>query len=105
MLRTIFVGALFIIGCGFALTSTLYALLLYLWIAYFRPEQWVWDSTFIESLRLSYVAGLGAVIATAFSGTRLRFDLRIALLGLFLLQSWLSATFAIHPDYAWPFWL
>ena len=46
MLRTVFVFIALAIGWGFAFQSPLYAASLYLWIAYFRPESWAWDSIF-----------------------------------------------------------
>ena len=43
MLRTIFVLGIAAIGFRYAMKSAFYSLLFYLWIAYFRPENWVWD--------------------------------------------------------------
>ena len=40
MLRTIFVLAIMGIGFVYAFQGAIYSLMFYLWIAYFRPEQW-----------------------------------------------------------------
>jgi probable O-glycosylation ligase (exosortase A-associated) len=104
MLRTIFVLALTAVGCVYAFQSPLYALLLYLWVAYFRPESWAWGSL-IASLNLSYVAGLLTVGYALLTRQRWRFDLRVALLGLFIAHSLVSAVFGLHPDHSWPVWI
>ena len=104
MLRTLFVLTLAAIGVTYAFQGPLFGLLFYLWVAYFRPEQWVWDGSVVSSLSLSYVAGLFTLVGAIFWRTRWRMNIRIALLGLFLLQTLLSTAFAIHSDYAWPYW-
>ena len=75
MLRTVFVFIALAIGWGFAFQSPLYAASLYLWIAYFRPESWAWDSIF-KTLNLSYIAGVFLVLRTMASPTPFRLDLR-----------------------------
>lgn len=47
MLRIIFVSSILAIGAVLSLQSAFNALLFYLWIAYFRPEQWVWTKFFL----------------------------------------------------------
>jgi probable O-glycosylation ligase (exosortase A-associated) len=83
----------------------LYGLLFYLWIAYFRPDQWLWDGAFVASLNLSYVAGACASIAALLSRTRWQINLRLLLLALFLVQAFVSTINGAVPDYAWPFWV
>ena len=56
MLRTLFVLIVATIGGLAAFRGAFYALLWYFWIAYFRPETWVWNDL-ISQLRLSLVAG------------------------------------------------
>ena len=104
MLRTIFVLAITALGVAYAFQGALYSLLFYLWVAYFRPETWVWND-WIRSLNLSYIAGVWTVIAAVLTRARWRFNLRVALLGLFLLQTFLSVLFSDHADYVWPFWV
>ena len=42
MLRSIFVIGIIVFGLSQALRSPFYGLLFYLWLAYFRPELWLW---------------------------------------------------------------
>ena len=41
MLRTIFVFILIVLGIRYSLKGAFYLLLFYLWIAYFRPDAWI----------------------------------------------------------------
>jgi probable O-glycosylation ligase (exosortase A-associated) len=103
MLRTVFVVIALTVGWGFALQSTLYALGLYLWIAYFRPEAWAWSDIF-STLNLSYIAGAYLVVRAIFSGQSMRLSMRSALLFAFLGWSLLSTSQALHYDYSMPYW-
>jgi probable O-glycosylation ligase (exosortase A-associated) len=105
MLRTLFVLAIVVVGFMYAFQGALYGLLFYLWIAYFRPEQWVWDPDLVASLNLSYVVGVCALVATVFSRTRWQMNLRVALLALFLAHAFVSTMVGLSPAYAWPFWI
>ena len=69
MLRNVFVFLLIAIGAIYAIQGPFYALLFYLWNAYFRPEYWVWDD-FIGSLNLSLWIGIYLVAATFMSGAK-----------------------------------
>jgi putative inorganic carbon (hco3(-)) transporter len=105
MLRTLVVFGVLSVGALYAFRGALFVLLLYLWIAYFRPEQWVWNPL-ISQLNISFFTGVAVVIASVFSRKRWRlFDWRIALLGLFVLQGLVSTSFSPHSDYAWHYWL
>jgi hypothetical protein len=75
MLRNIFVLSIIAIGIFYAAQGPFYALLFYLWNAYFRPEYWVW-STLIGQLNLSLFIGLYLVAITALSVPNLRINLR-----------------------------
>lgn len=55
MLRTLFVLAILVPGVFAAVASRFLALLVYLWLALFRPQEWLWVD--ITSLRLSLVLG------------------------------------------------
>lgn len=105
MLRTIFVLAIAAVGFIYAFQGALYGLLFYLWIAYFRPEQWVWDADLLTSLNLSYVVGICALAATVFSRVRWQFNLRVALMALFLAHAFVSTMVGLSPGYAWPYWI
>lgn len=103
MLRTIFVVIALTIGWSFALQSTLYALGLYLWIAYFRPETWAWSDIF-STLNLSYFAGAYLVLRTLLSGTPIRFTLRSSLLFLYLAWALLATSQALDYQYSMQYW-
>lgn len=103
VLRTVVVIAALTVGWAFALQGPLYAACLYLWIAYFRPESWAWSDLF-ATLNLSYIAGAYLVIRTILSGVPIRFDLRSALMVLFLLHALISTYFAFDSGYSFGFW-
>lgn len=104
MLRTIFVLLITAIGGGFALTGAFRGLLFYLWIAYFRPESWVWDG-FIAQLNLSLIAGVLVLIGALFARERFRFSLRTALLGLILAQGLLATMLSDTFAFCWPYFI
>ena len=54
------------IGLLFGLRSRFVALLLYLWFALFRPQEWAWGD--IEHLRLSLVTGLVLLVPAFLTG-------------------------------------
>ena len=56
MLRTILFLAVFVPGLYAAFRSRFAALLLYLWYAFFRPQDWAWLDT--SSLPVSLLLGL-----------------------------------------------
>lgn len=103
MLRSIFVIGLMLIGLRYAFKGAFYVLLCYLWIAYFRPDQWLWFD-FTSKLDLSFVVGIAALICAVFSRERWRFGFGSGLLLLFLAQGLLSVTHSSAFDTAWPFW-
>ncbi len=104
MLRIIFVSLIIAAGAAASLGSSFHALLFYLWIAYFRPETWVWDASFLQSLSLSFIVGAWAVVTTVVQGTKPRFDLRVLLLVLILAISTVSAFASPYSAYAVPYW-
>ncbi|MBI2221546.1 MAG: putative O-glycosylation ligase, exosortase A system-associated [Acidobacteria bacterium] len=105
MLRNLFVMSIAGVGIFYGLRGPFYVLLLYLWIAYFRPEQWVWGD-FVGQLNLSFIAGLALVGSLLLSRERerIRLDLRTVVLFLFLLQSILSTALGPHAEYSWAYW-
>jgi probable O-glycosylation ligase (exosortase A-associated) len=103
MLRMVFVSLIVLFGIGASIVSPFFALLFYLWNAYFRPEEWTFGGT-IRSLNLSFQIGSYLVLATAASLPRFRFNLRVALLGLFFAQSLLSTLYSEHYEYSWNAW-
>jgi hypothetical protein len=105
MLRNAFVFLILAVGMPTFLKDAFGALLLYLFIAYFRPEYWIWNADFIKSLNLSLMSGVYLLGRSLLSGTRLRFDLRSALLFLFVALSFMSTLTSTRDDYAFPFWI
>ena len=89
MLRAIFVGAIVTVGGLSALRSPFASLLFYLWIAYFRPEAWVWGD-WLTSLHLSWWAGLLLVGRFLVSPSGVTWNWRIGLVLLFLVHNALS---------------
>jgi probable O-glycosylation ligase (exosortase A-associated) len=104
MLRTTFVLLIIAMGMPTVLRDAFGALLLYLFIAYFRPEYWVWNADFMKSLNLSLISGVYLLGRSLLSGTRLRIDLRSALLFVFVALSLMSTVMSPRDDYAFPFW-
>lgn len=103
MLRTIFVLAIASVGAYFAIQGAFPALLLYLWIAYFRPQEWVWTD-FVRMLNLSLISGVYLVGISVVSGARFQINGRVILLAMFLVQSTLSTIFSEHSAYASIYW-
>jgi putative inorganic carbon (HCO3(-)) transporter len=66
MLRTLLVMSILIPGLFKAFRDRFAALLLYLWYAFFRPQDWMWLD--ITSLQPSLVLGLVLVVPSIFSG-------------------------------------
>jgi putative inorganic carbon (HCO3(-)) transporter len=66
MLRTFLVLLILVPGFYLGVRDRFYALLLYLWWAFFRPQDWVWiDITFLQP---SLALGLLLIVPSIFSG-------------------------------------
>jgi putative inorganic carbon (HCO3(-)) transporter len=104
MLRTMFVLGLMSVGTYYALQGPFYALLFYLWNAYFRPEEWIWLD-FLRGSKLSLVIGSYLIIATLLSGRKFILHGRVLLIGVFLVQTLLSTALSPHSEYSWPYWV
>lgn len=66
MLRMLFVMSILVPGFSMALRDRFKALLLYLWFAFFRPQDWMWLD--ISSLKPSLALGLVLLVPCIFSG-------------------------------------
>ena len=66
MLRFLFVASILVPGVILAMRDRFIALLLYLWFAFFRPQDWIWFD--ITSLRLSLLLGALLVVPALFVG-------------------------------------
>jgi probable O-glycosylation ligase (exosortase A-associated) len=105
MLRIIFVFSIVIVGMVQACRRGFWALLFYLWMAYFRPQEWVHNGAILDTLNLSLVGGGILLLRTPGSGAKHRFDLRVCLLFLFLLISLASTLVSPYFAYAWPYFV
>ena len=101
MLRTLFILSILVPGFYAAMRSRYFALLMYLWFALFRPQDWIWID--ITSLRLSLVLGLLLLGPALVAGRypNITHPLSIGMMG-FLGSSILSQFTAIRPDLGWP---
>ena len=66
MLRSLFVLAILVPGFVAALRDRFWALLLYLWFALFRPQEWLWID--VSSLRLSVLLGVVLLLPALATG-------------------------------------
>ncbi len=103
MFRTIFVAVIILYGLFQSFRSPFYALLFYLWIAYFRPEFWLW-SDWVTQLNLSLIVGVMVLGATVLSGRRLRFGVGPCLMLLFLVQSFASTMVSTAFAFSFASW-
>jgi probable O-glycosylation ligase (exosortase A-associated) len=104
MLRTVFVGIIIIVGVFYAAQGPFYALLFYLWNAYFRPELWVWGGV-LNSLHLSVTIAIYLVVTSLLSGRAFVISPRIGLLLAFFVQTLLSTLFSEHFAWSWTYWI
>lgn len=104
MLRLIFVLLIIAFGASASIFSPFYALLFYLWNAYFRPDDWTYGG-FIASLNLSFIIGGWVLLATAASMPRIRVSTRIILLALFFADSLFCTYYSEHPYWSWNAWV
>ena len=79
------------------------ALLFYLWLAYFRPEYWLW-SDFVTQLNLSFIVGVFVLIATVMSKKGLRIGGAAALMLVFLAQTFISTMLSPAFGWSWVYW-
>src|SRR5712691_4402970 len=105
MLRDLFVLGIIVGGFIACTRGAFHALLFYLCLAYFRPEQWVWND-WISSTHLSLLVGVVVVLLTVFSPTakKIKTGWTTMLLLLFLGQSFVSTVLAQDSVWAWTWW-
>ena len=97
MLRILFISVIILVGVFYAFISPFYALLFYLWNAYFRPQEWIWWVD-IASWHISLIIGVYVVFRTVFSLPNPQINLRTGLILLFLLQAVLCTVTSEHVD-------
>lgn len=93
MLRIALVALLGVVFTYYALQGAFYSLLFYLWIAYFRPESWVWSGA-IAQMNLSLIVGIFLIGVTLLSAPRFRVNAQVVFLFLFLGLSIVSLSIA-----------
>ena len=100
MLRTLFVLAILVPGMLLSLRSRYVALLMYLWFALFRPQDWMWID--VTALRLSLLLGLILLVPAILSGRLPNFThpLSIGMI-LFVWSASITNTVAVRPDVGW----
>jgi probable O-glycosylation ligase (exosortase A-associated) len=100
MLRAIFISIVMTIGIGAALVNRFAALLLYIWFALFRPQEWVWFD--ISNLHLSLVLGILLVLPSLATAVfpDLTHPLSIGMV-MFLLSSLVAQTQAVNAAVGW----
>ena len=99
-LRTILIVVVLAVGIVAAFGSRFAALLLYIWFALFRPQEWVWID--ITSLRLSFVLGLLLVVPSLVTGVfpNLTHPLSVGTLA-FLASALIAQIDAVNPAVGW----
>lgn len=100
MLRTLFILSILVPGFVLSLRNRYVALLMYLWFALFRPQDWLWID--ITSLRLSMVFGMLLVLPALTTGLfpNVTNPLSIGMV-MFLVSSMMTQTVAVRPDVGW----
>jgi probable O-glycosylation ligase (exosortase A-associated) len=100
VLRSLFILSIFVPGFYAALRSRYWALLMYLWFALFRPQDWIWID--ITSLRLSMLLGVVLLVPALLAGRypNVTHPLSTGII-MFLGSTILSQLTAIRPDVGW----
>ncbi len=100
MLRSLLIVAILIPGIIAAVRSRFAGLLLYIWFALFRPQEWLWID--MTSLRLSLVIGILFVVPCFLTGVFPTLSNPISVGTLLLLgASLLSQVYSVRPDLSW----
>jgi putative inorganic carbon (hco3(-)) transporter len=100
MLRSLFILAILVPGLLASVRSRYAALVMYLWFALFRPQDWLWID--ITSLRISLVLGVLLIVPGLVSGVvpNVTHPLSIGML-MFLASALVSQAHAVNPAFGW----
>jgi putative inorganic carbon (hco3(-)) transporter len=100
MLRSLFIIVIMSVGIVAGLFNRFAALLLYIWFALFRPQEWVWVD--ITGLHLSLILGLLLVIPSLGTGILpdLTHPISIGMI-LFLVSSLVAQVSAVNAAVGW----
>jgi len=100
MLRSLLVLSVLVPGLVAAVASSYWALMMYLWYALFRPQDWLWID--INSLRLSLVIGVVMMVRSLTSGVFPNVTNPLTLgMALLVVSSIVTNTTAVRPDIGW----
>jgi probable O-glycosylation ligase (exosortase A-associated) len=100
MLRTGLVLVIVALGAGMALRNRFAALLLYVWFAFFRPQEWV--SVDLTPLHLSLLIGLLLVVPSLLEGSFPNLSHSVSICALGFIVCALGAQFdAVRRDVGW----
>lgn len=100
MLRSLLVLAVLVPGFCAALMDGYAGLLMYLWFALFRPQDWLWID--ITSLRVSMVLGIVMLGRSLISGFVPNITHPLTLgIALMVCSSVITQTSAVRPDIGW----
>ena len=100
MLRSLLVLAVLVPGFFAALMDGYAGLLMYLWFALFRPQDWLWID--ITSLRVSMVLGIVMLGRSLISGFVPNITHPLTLgIALMVCSSVITQTSAVRPDIGW----
>ncbi len=102
MIRLLLVYTVIAAGGILSFRRPLYAMLLYLWVAYFRPEYWVYSSSFVL-VNLSFLVGAWVVIFSVAGGT-VRLGTGPLLVVTFIGHGLVSSLSSPVPDVAFAAW-
>lgn len=104
MLRLILVFGIILVGGFWAIRGPFYALLFYLWYAYFRPEQWVWTD-YVSPLNLSFITGALVLLSSIPRMGTFRWSPPLVLTAAFFAQSIVSLLASEHFALSLPHWI
>src|SRR4029079_11418681 len=98
MLRSLFILAILVPGLLASVRSRYAALVMYLWFALFRPQDWLWID--ITSLRISLVLGALLLLPGLVSGVfpNLTHPLSVGII-MFFLSALVSQGHAVNPEF------
>lgn len=102
--RLIFVFSIIGVGALYSLRGPFYALLFYLWNAYFRPEFWVWNDL-LFSFRLSLIIYAFLLASSIPSFSKFRWNRQLILIALFFAQTVVSLMMSQYFDLIYDFWI
>ncbi len=103
MARLIFASALLLFGAAQSLRGPFYALLLYLGIAYFRPELWIWTGE-LRAISFSFWVGLYAVGSLLVFRESFKMNFASWLVVAFCLHGLVSTLLSAYSGWCLPWW-